>query len=72
LDEDLVEIEDLLPLIDAILNAQKTITPSQIVARRVDKTSTFIEHASRAYLARLEKTKRDARDVELSILMLSA
>ena len=37
--------------------------------KSIDQTDTnrsaFIERASRAYLARLEKTKRDARDVEI-------
>jgi metal-responsive CopG/Arc/MetJ family transcriptional regulator len=46
-----------------------SITLSEDLLKSIDRTgpnrSAFLERASRAYLARLEKAKREQRDVEI-------
>jgi metal-responsive CopG/Arc/MetJ family transcriptional regulator len=46
-----------------------SITLPEDLLQTIDRTdpnrSAFIERASRAYLARIEKTKREAQDIQL-------
>ena len=52
-----------------LVRVKTSITLPEDLLRSIDQTdnnrSAFIERASRAYLRRLEKAKRDARDVEI-------
>jgi metal-responsive CopG/Arc/MetJ family transcriptional regulator len=51
------------------VRVKTSITLPEDLLKTIDKTdpnrSAFIERAARAYLARLEKAQRDARDVEI-------
>jgi metal-responsive CopG/Arc/MetJ family transcriptional regulator len=52
-----------------LVRVKTSITLPEDLLKSIDQTDTnrsaFIERASRAYLARLEKAKRDARDVRI-------
>ena len=52
-----------------LMRVKTSITLPDDLLTAIDQTesnrSAFIERASRAYLARLEKAKREARDIEI-------
>ena len=52
-----------------LMRVKTSITLPDDLLTTIDQTesnrSAFIERASRAYLARLEKAKREARDIEI-------
>ena len=51
------------------MRVKTSITLPEDLLETIDRTdpnrSAFIERASRAYLARLEKAKREARDIQI-------
>ncbi|MBZ5594239.1 MAG: ribbon-helix-helix domain-containing protein [Acidobacteriia bacterium] len=51
------------------MRVKTSITLPEELLKSIDRTdpnrSAFIERASRAYLARLEKAKREAKDIEI-------
>ena len=51
------------------MRVKTSITLPEDLLETIDKTepnrSAFIERASRAYLARLEKAKREAKDIQI-------
>jgi metal-responsive CopG/Arc/MetJ family transcriptional regulator len=51
------------------VRVKTSITLPEDLLKRIDRTdrnrSAFLERASRAYLARLEKSKREATDVDI-------
>ena len=51
------------------MRVKTSITLPEELLETIDRTdpnrSAFIERASRAYLARLEKAKREARDIQI-------
>ena len=51
------------------MRVKTSITLPEDLLKSIDQTdsnrSAFVERASRAYLARLEKAKREARDAEI-------
>jgi metal-responsive CopG/Arc/MetJ family transcriptional regulator len=52
-----------------LVRVKTSITLPEDLLETIDKTdpnrSAFIERASRAYLARLEKAKREAKDIQI-------
>lgn len=52
-----------------LVRVKTSITLPEELLKSIDRTdpnrSAFIERASRAYLARLEKAKREAKDIEI-------
>jgi len=52
-----------------LVRVKTSITLPEELLKSIDRTdpnrSAFIERASRAYLARLDKAKREAKDIEI-------